>query len=310
MSATLGASAYVDVPTYLRAATNQETASLLGLNTIIGGTSAAPAGTTNLLVAASAGWVAGPLWLLDGPYSEVAPVTAAPDGTHLTLAAPGTQFAHAPGVSASQAGASGALAEILLRAGGWIEGYCQQGASTSDRSLFAASRSERWGMPSARAALDRDGVLLLRPGHFPIQSVTALAVELGQGNTLSFDVTQIELPSGGRLIEIPYLLLAGTPTPGQQLVLETFGLSRARRQWVTLTYTGGVTPGAVPYDLQQAAIWVASDLLAQRRNPSGAAVVHQGKFELQARLRGDATDDSILLSHAKAALEPYRARAM
>lgn len=310
MSATLGASVYVDVPTYLRAATNQETASLLGLNTTVSGASATPAASTTLPVAASTGWAVAPLWLLDGPYSEVVQVTAAPDGTHLTLAAPGTQFAHAPGVSASQAGASGALAEILLRASGWIEGYCQQGASASDRSLYAVSRFERWGMPSLRASLDRDGVLTLRPGHFPIQSVTALAVELGQGDTLTFDVTQIELPSGGRMIEIPYLLLAGSPTPGQQLLLETFGLSRARRQWVTVTYTGGVLPGAVPYDLQQAAIWVASDLLAQRRNPSGAAVVHQGKFELQARLRGDATDDSILLSHAKAALEPYRVHAM
>lgn len=310
MTAALGASAYVDVPTYLRAATNQETASLLGLNTTVGGASATPTGSTTLPVASSTGWAAGPLWLLDGPYSEVVQVTAAPDGTHLTLAAPGTQFAHAPGVSASQAGASGALADLLLRASGWIEGYCQQGASAGDRSLYAVSRSERWGMPSARAWLDRDGVLALHPGHFPIQSVTALAVELGQSNTLSFDVSQIELPSGGRLIEIPYLLLSGTPTPGQQLVLETYGLSRARRQWVTVTYTGGVTPGAVPYALQQACVWVTSDLLAQRRNPAGAAIVRQGKFELQARLRGDATDDSILLSHAKEALEPYRARAL
>ena len=305
MSASLGASAYVDVPTYLRAATNQETASLLGLNTTVGGVSAVPAGSTNLPVAASTGWFAGPLWLLDGPFSEVVQVTAAPDGTHLTLAAPGTQFAHAPGVSASQAGASGALAETLLRASGWIEGYCQQGASAGDRSLYAVSRFERWGMPSARASLDRDGVLLLRPGHFPIQSVTALAIELGQGETLSLDVSQIELSTSGRLIEIPYLLFAGAVTPGEQLILETFGLSRARRQWATVMYTGGV-----PYDLQQAAVWVASDLLAQRRNPSGAAVVHQGKFELQARLRGDASDDSILLSHAKEALEPYRVRVM
>ena len=310
MAAMLGVSAYVDVPTYLRAATTQETASLLGLNTTVGGGSAAPAGSTSLPVATSTGWSAGPLWLLDGPFSEVVQVTAAPDGTHLTLAAPGTQFAHVTGVSASQAGVTGALAEILLRASGWIEGYCQQGASAGDRSLYAASRSERWGMPSARATLDRDGVLVLRPGHFPIQSVTALAVELGQGDTLSFDVTQVELPSGGRLIEAPYLLLAGTPTPGQQLALETYGLSRARRQWATVTYTGGVTPGAVPYDLQQAAVWVASDLLAQRRNPAGAAIVRQGKFELQARLRGDATDDSILLNHAKEALEPYRVRGM
>ena len=304
MATTLGAGAYIDVPAYLRAATNQETASLLGLNTTLGAGGAA-AGATSLPVAASAGWAAGPLWLLDGPYSEMAQVTGSVDGTHVTLAAPGTQFAHVAGVSASQAGTGGALAEVLLRASAWIENYCQQGTSGTDRSLYAVSRSERWGMPGIRANLDRDGVLVVRPGHFPVQSVTALAIELGQGQTLSIDTTQLELPSGGRLIEAPYLLFTA-PNPGQVLGCPGAGLSRVRRQWVTLTYTGGLTPGALPYDVRQACIWVASELLAERRNPTGAAAVRQGKFELQARLRGDVSPDSLLLAQAKAALEPYR----
>jgi|SRR5579883_3339981 hypothetical protein len=303
----LGWSAYLDVPGYLRAATNQETASLVGLNTQVGGASAVPAGTQTLPVLASAGWSAGLLWLLDGPYSEVAQVTGAPDGTHLSLAAPGTAFVHNPGVSASQAGTMGSLAETILRASAWMENYCQQGSLATDRSLYAVSRSERWGMPTMRASLDRDGVLVVRPGHFPVQSIASLAVEFGQGQSLALDVTQIELPSGGRLIEAPYLL-NGTLSPGQQLLLETQGLSRSRRQWVTLTYTGGLTPGLLLYDVQQACIYVVSEFLAQRRNPTGAALVHQGKFELQARPRLDTTGDSILLLQAKAALEPYRYR--
>lgn len=309
MSAPLGSSAYPDVPAYLRAATNQETASLLGLDTTIAGASATPAGATTLPVAASTGWAVGPLWLLDGPYSEVAQVAGSADGTHLTLAAPGTRFAHNPGVSASQAGAAGSLAEILLRASAWIEGYCRQGSGATDRSLFAVARTERWGMPSARAALDRDGVLLVRPGHFPVQSVAALAVESLPGQPLSLDVTQLELPTNGRLIEAP-LFAALATVPGQPLPLAGAGLSRARRAWVTLTYTGGIPIGAVPYDVQQACIWVASELLAVRRNPSGAALVRQGKFELQARPRGDTTADSILIHQAKAALEPYRDEGM
>jgi len=305
MTAPLGSSAYLDVPAYLRAATNQETASLLGLNTTVTGASATPAGATTLPVAASAGWAAGPLWLLDGPYSELVQVAGSADGTHLTLAAPGTRFAHNPGVSASQAGTAGSLAELLLRASAWIEGYCRQGSGATDRSLFAVARAERWGMPSARAALDRDNVLLVRPGHFPIQSVAALAVESLPGQSLSLDVTQLELPTNGRLIEAP-LFAALAAAPGQPLPLAGFGLSRARRAWVTLTYTGGIPVGSVPYDVQQACIWVASELLAIRRNPSGAALVRQGKFALQARPRGDTTADSILMHQAKAALEPYR----
>ncbi|HKV83328.1 MAG TPA: hypothetical protein VJN88_02150 [Ktedonobacterales bacterium] len=307
MAATMGFSAYIDVPAYLRAATNLETASLLGLNTTVGGSGAAPAGTTTLPVAASAGWAAGLLWLLDGPYSEMVMVAAAPDGAHLTLAAPGTVWPHAPGVSASQTGTAGALAEIILAASGWIENYCQQGASATDRSLYAVSRAERWGLPSSRAAFDRDGVLALRPGHFPVQSVSALGVECAPGQSLSLDVTQIEIASSGRLIEAPSLAVsAGLPV--QPSLWEYGGVSRSARQWVAVTYIGGLPVGAVPYDLRQACVWLVSDLLGQRRNPSGAAMVRMGRFELQARPRGDTTGESILMTQAKAALEAYRER--
>ncbi|MGE5335290.1 MAG: hypothetical protein ACM3N4_11360, partial [Nitrososphaerota archaeon] len=155
VAALAGMSAYLDVPGYLRAAANQETASLLGLNTTLGGATTLAAGAVSLPVTASAGWAAGPLWLLDGPYSEVVQVTGSADSTHLTLAAPGTLWPHAPGVSASQAGASGSLAEAILRASAWMEGYCQQGTSP-DRSLYAISRTEQWGMPGTRAWIDRD----------------------------------------------------------------------------------------------------------------------------------------------------------
>ena len=150
-------SAYLDVPVYLRAATNQETVSLLGLNATLVGAASLAAGAVSLTVSSSAGWVAGPLWLLDGPWSEVAQVTGSVDATHLTLAAPGTRWPYAPGISLSQAGATGSLAEVILRASAWIEGYCQQGTAT-DRSLYALSRTEQWDMPGARAWLDRDVV--------------------------------------------------------------------------------------------------------------------------------------------------------
>ena len=306
MATTLGAGAYIDVPAYLRAATNQETASLLGLSTTLGAGGAA-AGATTLPVAASADWAAGPLWRLDGPYSEVVQVTGSSDGTHLTLAAPGTLFTHAAGASVSQAGTAGALGELILRASAWIEGYCGHGSLATDRSLFAVARTERWGMPGIRAALDRDGVLVIRPGHWPVQSVSAVAAELGDGQTLALDAAQAELASGGRLVEVPYLLSAA-PAPGQVLVLETAGLSRSRRQWATLSYTGGIPIGAVPYDVQQACVWVTSELLAERRNPTGAAAMRLGKYQIEARLRGDETGDSLLLMQAKAALAPYRER--
>jgi len=310
----LGLSAYIDVPTYQRAPHNQEIASLLGMTTTTSAVGSQPAGTTSLAVTSSTGWAAGLAWILDGPTSEVVTVTASADGTHVTLAAPGTVFAHNPGASVSQAGSAGSLAEVILRACAWIENYCQQGASlggAGDRSLFAISRTERWAMPSMRAQIDRDNTIVVMPSHFPVQSLASISIELGQSQTLSLDATQLELQVAGRLIEIPYMLLGG-PTVGQQLMLETKGLSRSQRQWAVVTYTGGIpyTSGgqsAIPYDIQQAAIFVVSELLSQRLNPTGAADVGLGKSRVTQRQRGDIVGDSILMLRAHDLLDYYRA---
>jgi hypothetical protein len=298
---TIQASAYLDIGDYLRAATNQETASLLGLNTTL--TAGIAAGALSLPVASSSGWAAGRVWLLDGPWAEVAQVTGAPDGATLTLVAPGALLAHAAGVSVSQVGPMGALAETILRASAWIENYCRQGAS-GDRSLFAAARVERWRTPGPRAWLEPDGTLVVRVGHFPIQTVTALSVETAPGAALALDVTQIELASEGRLVEAPPSALGAAQAGAINLAP---GLTRGGRGWLSLSYTGGpATAGATPYDLRQACIWVVSDLLGQRRNPTGAASVRMGGFELQARPRTDPSGDSLLLIQAKAALQAYR----
>ena len=304
MTTGLGLSAYIDVPTFLRAPANQETASLLGLNTTLGGASQ-PAGTTALQVASSTSWAAGLAWILDGPTSEVVSITGSADGTHVTLAAPGTVFAHGAGVSISQAGSKGSLAEIILRASAWIENYCQQGSAATDRSLFALSRTERFGMPTVRAYITSDTVLTVMPGHFPVQSVSALSIELGYGISVALDVSQAEQPSAGRLVQIPYLLAAPAQV-GQQVLLASRGLSRSRTQWSVITYIGGINAGAVPYDVQQAAVWVTAELLSQRLNPAGVAEATLGKRQTIFRQRGDMSGDSILLLQAKHALQPYK----
>jgi hypothetical protein len=301
--ATLGLSAYIDVPYFQRAPHNQEIASLLGLNTTLQGSN--PAASTTLQVASSTGFAAALAWILDGPYSEIVSVTGSGDGTHLTIAAPGLQLAHNAGVSISQAGTSGSLAEIILRASSWCENYCQQGTAGGDRSLFAVSRIERWGMPTSRAYIDRDNTIVVRPGHFPVQSITALTIEFGQSQSLALDVSAPELMTVGRVAEVPYLLLGG-PTVGQQLMLETKGLSRSQREWAVLTCTGGVTIGSVPWDIQQATVWVVADMLSQRLNPTGAAEVSLGKRKVVQRQRGDLVGDSILLLRAHDALQPYK----
>src|SRR5512143_2068942 len=143
-TAGIGRSAYIDIAGYQQAPHGQETATLLGLNTTTGGGATQAAGVTSLVVSSSTGWAAGSCWILDGPYSQIVTVTGSADSTHLTLAGTGTAYAHAAGVSVSQAGASGCLAATILRACGIIENYCQQGSMGGDRSLYAVARTERW----------------------------------------------------------------------------------------------------------------------------------------------------------------------
>lgn len=304
MTTGLGRSAYIDIAGYQQAPHGQETASLIGLNTTTGGSSTQAAGATSLVVVSSTSWAAGPAWILDGPTSEIVTVTGSADATHLTLAAPGTQFSHAPGVSVSQAGTAGCLAATILRACGGIESYCQQGDAGGDRSLYALARTERHAMPTTRAYLDRDGILAIMPGHFPVQSVASVAIEFGQGQSLTLDATGLELPTSARVVEFPYLLQNGISI-GAQLFLGSRGLSRSLRQWATITYSGGIPVGAVPYDIEQAAVWITSDLLSQRQNPTGAAEQSLGKRRLVQRQRGDVVGDSILLLRAHDALQPY-----
>jgi hypothetical protein len=301
----LGLSAYIDVPRYLRWPTGQETASLVGLNTTLGG--ALTVGATSIQVVSSTGWAPGLAWILDGPTSEVVTVTGSVDGTHVTIAALGLAFAHNAGVSFSQAGSGGALAEVILDASAHAENYCTQGSEVTDRSLFALTRTERWELPSTRAFLTNDLTMSVRPGHFPMQSVTALSVDLGLGQTVTLDQTVAELASGGRLIELPYLLTNGL-TVGQELLLDRYGpygLSRSGPYWVNVTYVGGVTAGSVPYDIQRAVIFIVSDYLSQRHNPTGASEMDLGKRKLVQRQRGDLVGDSLLLLRAHDLLDNW-----
>jgi hypothetical protein len=216
-------------------------------------------------------------------------------------------FAHAAGVSISQAGSGGCLAEVILDASADAENYCMQGSDATDHSLFALSRTERWEMPSTRAFLTNDLTLSIRTGHFPVQSISALSVDIGLGQTLTLDATHAELPSGGRVVELPYIM-TNALTPGLEFLLDRFGpygFDRSGPYWANVTYIGGFNAGAVPYDFQRAVVLMVSDLLSQRQNPTGASEIGLGKRKLVQRQRGDLVGDSLLLLRAHDLLDNY-----
>jgi hypothetical protein len=305
-------SCYVDVPTFQNGAMGIETASLLGGNSVLA--SAATQGATSLGVVSGIGFAAGVAWVLDGPNTEIVTVSAV-SGTTLTLSA-GTLAAHNAGVCVASAGTAGSLPEILVRASGWVEGYCGQGrpGNASDLQLFALTRTERYRLPGPYATIDPAGVLTVRVLHFPLQAVASLVLDWGQGQTWTLDVTQIEFPTSTRSFDVPPPL----PIIGSTGVLIAPGglprawsdiaLSRMGPLWVAVSYTGGLTPGALPWDFTQAVCWVACHLLGYRENPTGAAERHLGKKALVNRLRGDKINESALLADAKAVLEAYRNR--
>jgi hypothetical protein len=107
-------------------------------------------------------------------------------------------------------------------------------------------------VPGLRAWLDGDSVLVVRPGHFPVQSVASLSTTLTDGALVYLDVTQSQLVASGRLIEVLVLIAGGSRRAGT-------GGEWAAALALAAAVDDGVVyrrthVGAVPYDGQQACI--------------------------------------------------------
>jgi hypothetical protein len=245
---------YVDVPAFLRGAMGVETASLLGGNSTLA--TGVGAGATSLTVIDGTNFVSGPCWILDGAASELVSISAVA-GTSLTLSgSTPTAAAHGAGACVVTTGTSGSLAEVLVRASAWVEGYCGQGrpGNASDPGLFATNRTEHHRLPGTRATLGPEGALTVWPLHFPVQSVTALALDWGQGQTWTLNTATIILTTSARSFDVPPpmpvlattgVLVGPGGLPGAWTDLT---LNRAGPVWLDLTYQGGLVAGAVPYD--------------------------------------------------------------
>ncbi|MGL1687313.1 hypothetical protein ACSTI5_00300, partial [Vibrio parahaemolyticus] len=89
--------------------------------------------------------------------------------------------------------------------------------------------------PSLRCNVDSDYTLRIQCWHFPVQSVSSIAVQLGTvpGNTV--DISSMVLPEGARRIEIPIMNFVG----GNNARIWWPSPSLRDGLWVKLTYTGG-----------------------------------------------------------------------
>ena len=301
---------YLDVPGFLASQPALPVTALLGGNTTL--TASVTVGATSLPVITTANFQAGaPVYLLDGPNTEIVFAATPPYTTSgtLLLTAPGCAYAHGPNISVSSGGAQGALGDTLLAAASWVEEYCQQG-SPQARGFYATARTEKLAMPTTRAYIDRAYGLMLRPHWFPVTAVTSISIEASPGVGVSFDPTQAEFDTGGMSIAIPQL--APLP-PGGYPNLGAFTFyPRGAHMWANLTYTAGFPVGQLPWNFLRAVSFVAREYLAYARNPTGAAMIRQGDVMLVPRLRGsggkESSVDGIFLAQAKVFLQPYKAQ--
>jgi hypothetical protein len=312
MSASLVA-CYVDVVDMLANANMQlETQTLVGLNTTIASATLGQSSLTVASIATLPATVTAPFraYILDGAQSEVVTVSVTPTTTTVTLSAP-LLATHAAGVSISTGGSLGCLADAILVASRAVDMICRQGGDGSmDLSLYATSRAETLYVPSARAVIDRDYTLILRPYHFPVRSIVGLTVQQGGATpfTVNTSLMPNPLPYGMNRIDVPFLQPVGNTIPSAYI---TRPFARGVGAYATLTYVGGPIAAAdlasVPWDIREATRLLAADRLGIRQNNTGAASVKIGDVNYTTELRGGGADGNTRLrAQAEALLLPYR----
>jgi hypothetical protein len=294
---------YTDPYRYIRAATGHDTSTVIGNLSRI----ASPGisiGATSIPLTVPTSKVLNVydiVTIFDGSNSEEVTVTATANQGVSSITCSATQYAHATGTVIASDGTQGSLASMIANASAAIEAYCRQ-------SLLQATHSnERLPLRSMRAAVTRDYQLILRPKQFPVTSVSACTATLDNTTTLTFDTSQAFIDADGQTVTLAQMSTTSGSTNWWGAISPP--LYPTTPGWVQLSYTAGYTYAALPNEIHQACIWITSDLLSDRRNPTGAAETQYGDVKLTTRLRGDNSGRSVLVIRAYENLDRYRQRA-
>lgn len=293
---------YIDPFTFIRAPHGLEFQSLIG--NLARFTTTQSAGATTLTIPmVGANSITVPLaqfdqiTIFDGSSSEVVQVGsggAAVEATSIPLQTP-LQYAHGVGVVWCSDGILGSLADQIVEASSWLERICYQSL------LQTTYTSELLAMPTMRAVLDNDGQLTFRPRHWPVTSVTGVAIAWTPSLVITYDPAQTFIDGNKRLCSVPNLVML----PSQQIQNTNLiqSPSRSRKGQVQITYQAGYVYSSLPGDLKEAAILLTSDILAKRMNPVGATEIDSGGIRNVAVLRGDNAGESLLFKRAKRILD-------
>lgn len=304
-------STYIDSIAYLKQPTGLQLSSYVGNNARL--TSTAAVGATSLSVVAGAAtlYQYDPVYVFDGPNSEILQVGAAgaaPGATSIPLQS-ATAFQHAAGTVYCTDGTAGSLGEQIFIASRWLEDdICHQPLWQT------AYTNEILTMPTMRAAWDNQGNLHFRPRHFPITTLTSVTAMVNQQVTWQYDTTQAIIDSDQQTVDLPQiaLLTISGGVPSQFFTGSPWVSPSATRQmnaWLTIAYTAGFATGALPPPITRACALLTSEMFTQLVNPVGADDIQQGKRRVTFTLRGDTSGESLLVKQATKLLSPYTMQA-
>ncbi len=294
---------YTDPYQYLRAASGHDTSTVIANLTRIA-SPGVTAGAASIPLTVPTSTVLNAfdqVTIFDGSSSEVVTVTNTTNQGATALTVSATQFAHAAGTPICSDGSQGSLAAMIANASSMIEAYCRQ-------SLFATTHTnEVLPLKSMRATISNDYQLIVRPKAIPVTAITGVSAVLNASTTLVLDPSEIFIDADGQTATLALINVTGINT--SQFGNVTPALFPSTSGWIELSYISGYAYAALPNDIRQAAIWITSDLLSDRRNPTGSADLQYGDVKLTTRLRGDTSGRSVLVIRAYEALDRYRQRA-
>jgi hypothetical protein len=240
------------------------------------------------------------LYVFDGSQSEIVQVSQlTTPGTTTIMLVNAAQFSHSAGVAVCADGPGGSLADRIITASDDLETYCRQPL------LQASYSSERLPLRTTLAAVTRDYALKIRPKQFPVQSIGGMTLLLDNA-TVDLDISKAVIDANQRLITLTQMTAAsssettfwGNVSPPAYPTTPGF---------VEITYTAGFDYATLPRAIKQACIWLTSELLSDRMNPTGSSIMRLGNMQLTTRITGDKSPQFTSKAHER--LEPYRQRA-
>jgi len=289
---------YITAKEYVKAATGQETTSLIGLL----GYLSAP-----MIVGAISVPLSAPLTepiaaydnvtIFDGSSSEVVQCSAYTNINATAIPVFASLFAHATGTVICTDGTDGSLAQAIIEGSAHVERHTEQPLLTTTYT------DETLRLRSMEAAITSDGTLYFRPRQWPVAAVTGLSILLFSGSTLTLDPTQCVISSRARSVDVPVI---NSTSSGISLLAALPPLTALEQAWLQVTYSAGYAYTSLPWDIKRAAIILTSNALADRQNESGAADFRLGQKQLTMFLRGDATGETTFEKRAYTLLNKYK----